>query len=612
LLFAVASLPLPIVAQVPPVPRPDVTADQVLERWTNAVGGIESVKRIETIYLKNEHEGTGGKGNVEEWTTRAGQRRQSSQLEFDPVLGVFDGTSGWQRRDGRVRKLDSEEAAGQRSAALITTLTHLLPGHPGVRVDVTDDDESGCCFGLRVQVGEAKASVFYIDKTTGLPRRNVQQFPSTIITFEFLEWKNVAGVKLPAKWHIRSDDGYDAIETLIDARVNPSLDATLFSRPADGPKNFRFLGDDKAPNIPFETDGGHVFVLGRVQGSEPVWLTIDTGASGCLLDAEFASSVGLEASGQATAAGPAGEVQGAYVRGASVTLPGIELRVATAQTMPLEFLSRGCGRRIVAILGYEFFDELVVELDYATRSMRLHDSDEFAYAGAGQSIPITMRSRQPYVRAVLETATAKSLAGEFVIDLGSAATLALAHEFDVQHGILAASGPALHESAGGVGGRFDMDVARIVALRLGSFTITKPVTLFPGGRMTEEGSAGNIGAGALKRFRVIIDYARNRMILEPTGRLADPDEYDMSGLSILGVGTNYDTIRVRQVADDSPASKAGIKRDDIIDRINGRPVAELGFVGLRDALRHDGAELMVDVRAGDSVRTVKLKLSRRI
>jgi hypothetical protein len=611
-LFGIACLPQVCTTRTLPGPGPDITAEQVLERWTNAVGGIENVKRIESVYIKNFHEGTGGSGDVEEWTTRAGQRRQWSQLEFEPVLVVFDGKSGWQRHDGRARKLDSDETAGQRSAALVTTLAHLLPGHPGMRVELAKDDESGSCFGLSVQVEGARPSLFYIDKSTGLPRWNVQRFPTTVVTFEFLEWKDVAGVKLPAKWHIRSEGGYEAVETLKDARINPPLDPTLFSRPLDAPKNFRFLADGKAPDIPFETDGGHIFVRGRVQGSEPVWLTIDTGASGCLFDAEFATSVGLEARGQATATGPAGAMQGAFVRGASVTLPGVELTIVTAQTLPLEFLSRGVGRRIVAILGYEFFDRFVVELDYAARVMRLRDPDGFEYTGPGESIPITLRSMQPYVRARLDAGKDKSSSGEFVVDLGSSATLALSHDFDAEHGILAASTHPLHDSAGGVGGRFDMEVARIDALHLGSFTISKPVTLFPHGRMTEEGSAGNIGAGALKRFRVIVDYANERMILEPTARLSEPDEYDMSGLSIVGVGAEYDTIRVRQVSDDSPASRAGIRRDDILEAVDGRPIAELGFSGLRDLFRHDGTELVLDVRTGDSVRKVRLKLSRRI
>lgn len=601
----------PSSTQTPPSPRPSVIADQVLERWARAVGTAEKLASIENVYIKNRHEGTGGTGDVEEWTTRAGERRQSSRLEFDPILVVFDGVSGWQRRDGPARKLNVEEAAGQRAAALFGAMLHLLPGHPGVRVELLSDQESECCHAIRVRFGDGSGSIFHVDKTTGLPVRNIQQFPSSTFTFNFVEWKEVDGVKLPAKWHITSEDGYEAVETLKEARLNVRLDKTLFSRPPDGPKTYRFA-EGETTSFPFETDGGHILVGGRVQGSEPVWLLLDTAASGALIDADFARSIGLQAHGEATAVGPAGPVGGALVSGARVALPGVELTVRTAQTMPLEFLSRGCGRKIVAILGHEFFERFVVEVDYTARVLRLSDPDSFRYAGRGESIPMVLHSLQPYVRARVDLGNGKSQDGEFVVDAGSSATLMLAHDFASQHGILATTGTPLRESSGGVGGQFDIDVSRIEALHLGSFKFAKPVTLFPSGQVTQPGSAGNIGAGVLKRFRVIFDYARERIILEPTPRVADPDEYDMSGLGVVGAGPKFEMMRVKRVSAGSPAAEAGIERDDIIERVNGRPAAELGFAGFRDLARRGGSEMELEVRTKDSVRSVKLKLRRRI
>ncbi len=63
---------------------------------------------------------------------------------------------------------------------------------------------------------------------------------------------------------------------------------------------------------------------------------------------------------------------------------------------------------------------------------------------------------------------------------------------------------------------------------------------------------------------------------------------------------------------DSPAAKAGIQRGDIIERMNGRLASELGLAGVRELLRHDGGALDLEVRTGDTVRSVRLILQRRI
>jgi hypothetical protein len=599
--------------QTRPASQPEATAEALLDRWARAVGGVDRLRRIENVYVKSAHTGTGGAGDVEEWMTRAGQRRQVSRLALDPVVVTYDGTTAWQLRASRARKLPAEEAAGQRGAALTGTLAHLVPGQPGVRVELLGDDPSGRCHALRVQVGGGgTGTIVHLDKATALPARTLVQFPSGPFTFENLEWREFDGVKLPSRIRITSAGGYRAEETLQEVRWNDAFDAALFSRPADGPKTFRFTGGESA-SLPFQTDGwGHIFLQGQVEGSKPVWLTIDTGASGSLLDADFARSLGLELAGEGAVTGPAGPVQTSFVRGARVKLPGVELTLESASAMPLEFLSRGCGRRIVAILGYEFFERFVVEIDHAARTLRLRDPDGFTYSGKGESIPITLHAQQPYIRAQVEIGQGKRLEGEFVVDLGSGATLMLASDFDARHGILAAAESPLRESAGGAGGAFELSVARVAALRVGTFTLQSPVVLFPKGEITAPGKAGNIGAGLLRRFRVILDYARERILLEPTDRIAEPDEHDMSGLRFAGDGPDFTTLRVKRVSAGSPAAEAGVQREDILERVNGRAVSELGLSGVRDLLKRHGAELELVVRRGTTERNVKLVLRRRI
>jgi hypothetical protein len=72
------------------------------------------------------------------------------------------------------------------------------------------------------------------------------------------------------------------------------------------------------------------------------------------------------------------------------------------------------------------------------------------------------------------------------------------------------------ESRRGVGGSADIRPGKLEELRLGSFKITKPsANFFLEGSPAGDGQAGHIGLGALERFRMIFDYSRKRLILEP-------------------------------------------------------------------------------------------------
>ncbi len=105
-------------------------ADIILSCWADALGGRKALQRNSLTYVKSRYQGTAGSGVIEEWTSDQMQRRQHNRLDGGEELTVFDGTRGWERRNGRVRSLSPEENAGQKIAAYIGSLSHLLAGRP--------------------------------------------------------------------------------------------------------------------------------------------------------------------------------------------------------------------------------------------------------------------------------------------------------------------------------------------------------------------------------------------------------------------------------------------------------------------------------------------------
>jgi hypothetical protein len=65
----------------------------------------------------------------------------------------------------------------------------------------------------------------------------------------------------------------------------------------------------------------------------------------------------------------------------------------------------------------------------------------------------------------------------------------------------------------------------VKSFQLGGYALKDVPTIYPDesyGPALREGRNGNLGAGILRRFKIIYDYARKRMIVEPNKFFADP------------------------------------------------------------------------------------------
>ena len=155
-------------------------------------------------------------------------------------------------------------------------------------------------------------------------------------------------------------------------------------------------------------------------------------------------------------------------------------------------------------------------------------------------------------------------------------------------------------------------MGRLKSLEVGRFAITNPLTGFTKvGEIADAGKAGNIGGGFLRRFRVIFDYSRKRMILEPNSRLTEADELDMSGAALTSEPPAFTVIKVVRLRPDSPAAQAGLKPQDVIIAVDGQPATTLNVSKLRKMFRVE-RECLLKVKRGEQIVEIKLKLRRLI
>jgi len=377
----------------------------------------------------------------------------------------------------------------------------------------------------------------------------------------------------------------------------------------------RFANGRSALCIPFDAGNRHIAFQARLNDQEGMWLVLDTGAGGSVIDAKQAEALGLPAVGTQHALGSGGAEEGSTVHGVDVGLPGFQLLDQTMGTLPLASLAAQAGRPLDGILGHPLFARCVVEIDYARKCVSLFDAAGYRYRGPGVSVPITFKENLPYVKARVMLPDGRSISGKFVIDTGASTNLMLSPGPVEREGVVASLGKTMTVQARGVGGATEVRLARVASLELGGFSLAQPVTaLQPAGpgRISAEGTIGNIGGGILSRFKVIFDYPRRRMILEPGPDIARPFEADMSGLGLVSIPPDYRRVTVARVLDGSPAREAGIQAGDEIETVDGKPAAEIGLSALRERLRLENQNLRLELRRGTERITLALPTRRMI
>ena len=364
--------------------------------------------------------------------------------------------------------------------------------------------------------------------------------------------------------------------------------------------------------IPFELVTRHILIRVKINNSDPLWFIFDTGDKVAIVDLGRAKSLGLTLQGEVNVGGAgAGTLKGSTVRDASLNVIGVEGNPQPVMlAIPLDGLEPRFGHDIDGIIGADFIKQFVVEIDYSARVLRLHEKNTFAYSGSGEILPLTfIHGGYPVIDAGVVIPGREKVAGRFILDFGSGASLALHTPFIREQNLLSPSQKTIRAmGAGGAGGKINGRSGRVAELRIGKFQIDSPLTLFSedtSGAFATSEIQGNIGAMILAKFRAFLDYGRNRIILEPNATLKDPIAPVSSGLKLVAYGSDYKTFRVDELLEDSPAVEAGLQKDDVVVAIDGRPSTELTLSSLQEALEKPTPHKL-SIRRGGSTLQITL------
>ena len=225
------------------------TADQILDKYLAALGGIERLAKVTSYVATATSEGFrgfGGGGTVQIFAKAPDQR--ATFIKFDASIGrqdairTFDGKTGWVSAPLSVvpqYALGGSELDGARIDAQLAFPAQIRKVLTQIRVGPPDFID-----GREVDVIQGHGSrslvvTLYFEKQSGLLVRMVRFGSSPIgrapTQVDFGDYREVpgTGVKMPYRWTFGWLNGRDTFE-LKEVQINAPIDPGVFNRRAGG------------------------------------------------------------------------------------------------------------------------------------------------------------------------------------------------------------------------------------------------------------------------------------------------------------------------------------------------------------------------------------------
>lgn len=334
--------------------------------------------------------------------------------------------------------------------------------------------------------------------------------------------------------------------------------------------------------LPFELANDHVFIDVALDGTGPYHFVVDSGSPFALLDASVARELHLPVAPQGTVGGvgnaqvPAGSTTARVLRIGGLAIAHEPFVVTDLHGT----IGTAEGRAVDGVIGRDLLKKFTTTFDYEHRTLAF-DPDLHATDPADTTF-VPMRTARGVPQIDCTIAGVRSTCN---VDTGSRLPVTVLAPFTHAHPRVVPS--ALGDvgvDGFGLGGAAFGRLGILPSLEFGGYALRDVICDYSTqtqGAFADENLGGNIGGGVLKRFTVIFEYARQRIGFSPNAGFALPPLVDRSGLFLVTTG---DAIQILDVRPATPASRAGLAKNDRILDVDGEPVSANDLPTLRARL----------------------------
>lgn len=259
--------------------------------------------------------------------------------------------------------------------------------------------------------------------------------------------------------------------------------------------------------------------------------------------------------------------------------------------VPIVQFKEFTGDYVDGVIGRIFFNDAVVEINYAGNYMKFHQNTVSIETSEYSHIKLVRKGDRRLVPLSIKLNDSLKITGEFLLDLGSGGTVSLTNEMTNRYSL---SENILGKvffcyQYGGTGGPSSFFEFKADSLKLGEFSfssIPMDFSLDSLGAMSTTNYSGIFGNGILDRFDVVLDFVNDDMYIKPNESLLAPFKFSRLGFSFVNRSQTKNAWIVIGLYENSHADEQGLKIGDRIISVNGIEVENIHYKKQRDMLNN--------------------------
>lgn len=319
-------------------------------------------------------------------------------------------------------------------------------------------------------------------------------------------------------------------------------------------------------------------------------------------------------------------------------------------------LSAKMGTTIHGIIGYDLLKDVIVKVNYNSKRIVFYNPKRYKKSKCRKCevFPLEFFRNKPYINVKARIDTVNNIATplKLLIDTGGSDAMWL---FEDTKEIIKTPIKHFKDIMGeGISGTIYGNRSKIPYVSIGSFVLKEPTVSFLDSTSTFNARQfkernGSIGGNILKRFKIWIDYPNKEITLKKNASLKSGFYYNMSGIHIIYDGqelikekaisrfmdsrnegnqtANNNIIsfvntyyyrfkpkyKIDKIVAGSPADKAGLLEDDVIEVINNRPAHEFTLEEIMSLFQtKPNKRIRVKVKRGITKLKYDFRLEKRI
>lgn len=284
------------------------------------------------------------------------------------------------------------------------------------------------------------------------------------------------------------------------------------------------------------------------------------------------------------------------------------------------------GFPVHGIIGYDFFKDFVLDINYMKKTIRVYNPESYIYKKCKKcyqaKLNFVNQKKRPFLAAKYKSGE-DLIDVNLLIDSGSGSSLWL---FENKEKGISIRNNSFRDFLGkGFNGDIYGRKTKIEELRIGDFRLKQVKASFPDSIYIQgislEDRQGSLGGDILRRFSLIVDYPGQKISFKKNSFFDKPFHYNMSGLTIqhsgfllsqkprsdgsyihesnrvyiglegivskktLELSTNFvlqPKYEISDIRSGSPAALVGLQKGDILLEINGKKAYRYKLSSLND------------------------------